>query len=187
AEKNVGLFVDQFHPYWAVVKNARKTVERGRITGGDAVHPGPPGQALMAASILKGMKFPRLVSSVSIAVGEKDKLGVKTRNCQVSKVEAKGADGVTFQRHDQALPFFPDEAKSILKWAPLLEEMNEYGLKVTGLKPGQYEIHLGGKKVAEHSAEELSKGVNLAAAALAVGPIADQVKRVRKAVQDNVT
>lgn len=187
AEKNSGLFVDQFHPYWAVVKNARKTVEKGRITGGDAVHPGPPGQALMAASILKGMRFPRLVSSVNIAAGEKGQPAVTARNCQVSKVEAKGADSVTFQRHDQALPFFPDEAKSILKWAPLLEEMNEYGLKVTGLKPGQYEILLGGKKVAEHSAEELSKGVNLAAAALAVGPIADQVKTVRKAVQDNVT
>ena len=61
--------------------------------------------------------------------------------------------------------------------------MNLYCLKVTGLKAGRYEICLGGKKVAEHSAEELSKGVNLAAAALTAGPIADQVQAVWKAVQ----
>ena len=53
AEKNKGLFADQFHPYWAVVQKARDAGEKGRITGGDAVHPGPAGQALMAASILK--------------------------------------------------------------------------------------------------------------------------------------
>ena len=27
---------------------------------------------------------------------------------------------------DAALPFFPPEAIGILKWAPLLEDMNEY-------------------------------------------------------------
>src|SRR4051794_2299554 len=44
AEKNDGHFIDQFHPYWAVVRKARESGETGRITSGDAVHPGPPGQ-----------------------------------------------------------------------------------------------------------------------------------------------
>src|SRR5205814_1774829 len=93
-------------------------------------------------------------------------------------------DGVVkLRRLDNALPFFPDEAKGILKWAPLLDEMNQYGLQVKGLKPGNYEIRLGGKKVAEHSAEELAKGVNLAEAALKAGPVSEQVKTVWKAVQ----
>ena len=94
-----------------------------------------------------------------------------------------GAGGISFKRLDSALPFFPEQAKSILKWAPLLEEMNEYGLKVTGLK-GKYEVKLGGKKVAEYTDKELAKGVNLAAAVLAAGPVADQVKDVVKAVND---
>src|SRR5262249_13646781 len=71
AEKNGGLFVDQFHPYLEVLNKARAEAEQAdkkyqRITSGDAVHPGPPGQALMAASILKGLKFPALVSSVEV-------------------------------------------------------------------------------------------------------------------------
>src|SRR5207237_9974 len=48
---------------------------------------------------------------------------------------------------------------------------------------GNYEIRLGGVKAAEHSAEQLAKGVNLAAAALATGPVADQVKAVKAAVE----
>lgn len=175
-EQQTSLFVDQFHPYWEVVQKARDAGEKGRITGGDAVHPGPPGQALMAASILKGMGFPSEVSSVAVDVSGK----AEGKRCKVSDFSTK--DGVSFQRHDEALPFFPEQAKNILKWTPLLEDMNHYGLKVTGLKAGKYEVKLGGKKVAEYSAEELAKGVNLAGPALAVGPVAEQVKAVVKAV-----
>ncbi|MEI6676266.1 MAG: hypothetical protein WCO57_13930 [Verrucomicrobiota bacterium] len=56
-----------------------------------------------------------------------------------------------------------------------LEQMNVYTLKVTGLKPGQHKVRLGGVKVADYSAAQLGTGVNLAAAVLAAGPIADQV------------
>jgi lysophospholipase L1-like esterase len=189
AEKNGFVFVDQFHPYWRVIKKARDAGETGRITAGDAVHPGPPGQVVMAASILKGLNFPKLVSSVDITIAAKGLPDVRTKNCKVIDMgaktpEGKEADTVTFKRHDFALPFFPEKAESILKWAPLLEEMNDYRLKIAGLKEGQYEIRLGGKKVAEHSAAELAKGVNLAAAVLKNGPIADQVKKVWKAVGD---
>jgi lysophospholipase L1-like esterase len=182
AEKNDGLFVDQFHPYLAVLDKARGAADRyNRITAGDAVHPGFPGQALMAASILKGLHFPALVSSVEIdARGTPKETAVQ--KCSLSDLVSK--DGVvSFRRLDEALPFFPPEAMSILKWAPILEELNDYRLKVTGLKDGMYEIRLGGKKVAEHSAEDLAKGVNLARAALKDGPIADQVKAVKAAVE----
>jgi lysophospholipase L1-like esterase len=189
AKNNDGLFIDQFHPYWAVVEKARNGGEKSRITGGDAVHPGPPGQALMAAAILKGMSFPRLVSDAEITLTEKGLPGTKGKNCKISELGAAQPNGgaptsAKFTRQDNALPFFPEQAKGILKYAPLLEEMNYYGLKVTGLKPGRYEVRLGGKKVAEFPAEELAKGVNLAEAALRTGPIADQVKKVWKAVTD---
>jgi len=60
--------------------------------------------------------------------------------------------------------------------------MNAYRLKVSGLKAGQYEVRLGQVKVADYSAAELSAGVNLAAAALKAGPIAEQVKAVTSAL-----
>ena len=179
AKKNDGLYVDQFTPYLNVMNKARETNPKILVTGGDAVHPGPkPGQALMAASILKGMHFPREVSSVTIDAANK----VEEKSCVVSGLDTK--DGVRFQRLDRALPFFPEQAKSILKWAPLLDDMNYYGLKVMGLKNGKYEVRLGGTKVAEYTAEQLTEGVNLAGPALTAGPIADQVKSIVKAVND---
>jgi lysophospholipase L1-like esterase len=186
ADKNEGLFVDQFHPYLSVLDKVRGASEKySRITAGDAVHPGPPGQVLMAASILKGMNFPSLVSSVEIDVAAGEK-GTKTKNCAVTELAVKGG-GVSFQRLDEALPFFPPESVSILKSAPLLEELNDYRLKVTGLAPDTYEVRLGGKKVGEYGSDKLAAGVNLAAEALKDGPVADQVKAVKKAVEDKNT
>ena len=180
ADKNGGLFVDQFHPYLAVLDKARQAGPTyNRITAGDAVHPGPPGQALMAASILKGLSFPSLVSSVEIDAAAAKGEG---KNATVSGVAAKDG-GVTFQRLDQGLPFFPEQAVGILPHASILEELNQYTLKVTGLKAGKYDVKLGGTKVAEYTAEELAKGVNLAAPALKAGPVAEQVKAIVTAIE----
>lgn len=179
AEKNGGLFVDQFHPYLAVLDQARaKSPTYQRITGGDAVHPGPPGQALMAASILKGLSFPTLVSAVELDATGKI---VAATNCKVDQVVAKDG-GLSFSRLDAALPYFPADAVSILTSAPLLEELNDYRLKVTGLAAGKYEVRLAGQKVAELTADQLAAGTNLAAAVLAAGPIAEQSKAVAAAV-----
>jgi lysophospholipase L1-like esterase len=181
ADKNGGLFVDQFHPYLAALDRARgKSAKYDRITAGDAVHPGPPGQALMAASILKGLNFPSLVSSAEIdAAGGKV---VTAKNCTIENVSKKDG-GLSFSRLDAALPFFPAEAAGILPHAPILEELNDYRLKITGLSPGKYELRIGGKKVAELTAEQLATGTNLASAVLANGPIADQAKAVKAAVE----
>ena len=84
AERNNGLFVDEFHPYLAVLDKARAAASAyERITGGDAVHPGPPGQALMAWAILKGMGFPREVSSVEITLRPEAEPTTQTSRCKV--------------------------------------------------------------------------------------------------------
>jgi lysophospholipase L1-like esterase len=181
AEKNGGVFVDQFHPYLTVLDRARgKSPKYDRITEGDAVHPGPPGQALMAASILKGLNFPSLVSAAEIDF--RTAKVVTSKNCRIELQSA--ADGhLIFQRTDDALPFFPADALGILPHASILEELNDYGLKVTGLPPGNYEVRVGNTKVAELTADKLNSGANLAAAVLMNGPIAEQVNAVRKAVE----
>jgi hypothetical protein len=148
------------------------------ITGTDAVHAGPPGQAAMAATILDGLKFPTLVASVEIDARRKTATG---KNAQVSEVTGQGG-GVSFRQLDAALPFFPPEAKGILQWSPLCAGLNRYGLKVTGLPAGRYAVQLGGKAVATHTAEELAAGVDLTSEALRAGPTADQVKAVVEAV-----
>jgi lysophospholipase L1-like esterase len=180
AEGNGGLFVDQFHPFVAAIDKARDANPKNRIGGGDAVHPGPPGQAVMAWAILKGLNFPKLVSQVEIDAAQPKV--VASEKCQVSELAAKDG-GLSFQRADEALPFFPAEAESINQWAPVRDELNQYGLKVIGLKAGKYEIRLNGAKIADYTAEELAAGVNLTKPALASGPVAEQVNAVWAAVR----
>ena len=175
------LFIDQFHPFVAVIDKARAVNPKNRIGGGDPVHPGPPGQSVMAASILKGMSFPTLVASVEIDASSG--AVVQKQNCAIDGIAAGEGLKISFRQTDRALPFFPDEAKSILQWTPILEEMNDYRLKVTGLKEGRYEVRHDGVKIADYSAAELGTGVNMAAATLAAGPISAQVKAVRAAVK----
>lgn len=175
-----GLFVDQFHPFVAAIDKARDEQPTNRIGGGDAVHPGPPGQALMAWAILKGLGFPRLVSQVEIDAALPKV--VTSENCRVSELAAKDG-GLSFERADEALPFFPSEAEGINTWAPVREELNDYRLKITGLKPGKYEIRLNDAKIADCTSEELASGVNLAKPALAAGPVAEQVNAVWDAVK----
>lgn len=180
ASNNSGLFVDQFHPFVAAIDKARQSNPKTRIGGGDPVHPGPPGQALMAWAILKGLNFPRTVSQVEIDAGQSKV--VTADNCQVSELAAKDG-GLSFQRADNALPFFPIEADSINQFAPVRDELNQYGLKVTGLKSGSYELRLNGTKIADYTADELAGGVNLTKAALVTGPVAEQVNAVWAAVK----
>jgi len=175
------LFIDQFHSYIAVIDKARPANPKNRVGGGDQVHPGPPGQTLMAATILKGMNFPALVASVEIDAASRKV--AQNLNCAVEGLTVNADGKIEFRQKDKALPFFPEGAKSILKWVPILEEMNDYRMKVTGLKEGRYEVRLGGVKVAEYSAAEFAAGVNLAPAVLTIGPIADQVKAVWAAIR----
>ena len=181
ATNGQALFIDQLHPYISVIDKARATDPKIRIGGGDVVHPGPAGQAIMAAAILKGMSFPPAVASVEIdgAAGK----AVNTFNCKIDSVSVDATGKMTFTQLDQALPFFPQDSSKILQWTPIMEDLNDYRLKVTGLKPGQYEVRLGGKKVAEYSHIALNAGVNMAQAVLSAGPIADQVNAVWAAVK----
>lgn len=134
----------------------------------------------MAAAILKGLNFPMLVSSAEIDA-QKAKF-TATVNCTIENISRKDA-GISFSRLDGALPFFPADAAAILEHAPILEELNAYQLKITGLARGNYEVKIGGVKVAERSHDQLAEGVNLAKEVLAAGPIAVQSNAVRAAVE----
>ena len=71
-----------------------------------------------------------------------------------------------------------------MKWVPILDDLNDYRLKVTWLKPGQYQVRIGGSDGAKYSDADLAAGVHLASAVLTTGPIADQIKAVWAAIKD---
>ncbi|HVE42137.1 MAG TPA: GDSL-type esterase/lipase family protein [Planctomycetota bacterium] len=125
---------------------------------GDAVHPGPPGQLMMAAALLKELGADGFVSSVAI-----DAAG-KTAEAKGCKVEGLTADGskVEFDRLDERCPFpIPDDARQVLAFYPTILELSQYTLKVAGLKGTSYSLKINGVPSATVTAAELEAGVNL--------------------------
>lgn len=170
-------FVDQFDPFMAILLRERSGNPPGLIGGGDAVHPGPVGQTLMAWAVLKGLGASAEVSRAELDAGARRV--VAAAGCRVERLQASGG-GVSFDRLDEALPMPIDErAEGALKLAPILAELNAYELRVTGLAPGRYTVRIDSEPAGTVSADELAKGWNLANAP---GPIRQQAREVLKLV-----
>ncbi len=172
AAANNALFVDQFGPYMDRMLAERATDPKAFIGGGDAVHPGPAGQTLMAWIVLKGLGATPQVSEVDIEVASKS---VRATSCQVDNL-AFADGGVAFDRLDEALPMPVDpRAESALGLAPVLDELSRYTVRVAGLSEGAYAITVDGEAATRATAAELSKGVNLSQSA---GPVTRQAREV---------
>jgi len=177
AEKKDSLFVDEFDPYMKILLRERASNPPGMVGGGDAVHPGPIGHTVMAWAILKGLGAPALVSRAELDCGANKVTA--TEACRISNL--KVANGtVSFDRLDEALPMPIDSrAEQALKLAPILDDLDQYELKVTGLPSGTYELSIDGQPAGDFSSNELAKGANLADKA---GPITKQAREVLRMV-----
>lgn len=171
--------MDQFDPYMAILLRERAGNPQGFIGGGDAVHPGPVGQTVMAWSVLKGLGASALVSRAEIDAAAKKVEAAE--GCRIEHLQQVGGV-LSFDRIDDALPMPIDErAEKALKLAPVLEELDRLELRVRGLSSGTYEVKIDGESAGKVSSEELAKGWNLANAP---GPITQQAREVLKLVFD---
>ncbi len=134
----------------------------GRLVSmqGDPVHPGPSGQLLMAAALLKALGADGFVSSATLDASGKV---VEAKGCQIENASAPdGERGLQFERLDERLWFpIPEEARSATTIDPTPFEMSQYTLKVTGLKSGTYAVRINDIAVATVSDTALARGINL--------------------------
>ncbi len=179
ATQNVA-FVDQFNPYMATMMKVRAANPNAFVGGGDALHPGPAGQLIMAWSILKGLGVPSVVSRVELDMARSlGKQVVVAENSQVSNVTLdKGV--ISFDRLDSALPMpVDDRAEQALQLIPFLEDLNCYTLKVAGLKSDYYDVRIDGESVGGVTSEELAKGWNMV---MVPSPVTRQSQEILKGV-----
>jgi len=177
AAKHGAAFADQY----AITRSALERMQSEGATKvipfGDGFHTASPGGLLMAHAILTGLHAPALVSNVEIAAAGGQP---KTQACTVENVKAD-ADGVAFDRTDEALPLpVQNDWVSLLPYVNELKDLNWCGLKVTGLTPGKYGLTIDGKDSGSFTAEQLAAGVNLGN--LTAGPIYEQGQRVFNAI-----
>jgi lysophospholipase L1-like esterase len=124
----------------------------------DSVHPGPPGQALMAYGLLKALGADGPAASVAIDASTR---GVASDRALVKDLRV-APQSVTFTRIDRALPtYFDPEAAAVFAYAPIQQDLNQYPFRVTGLQPGNWKLTVDNVEVGVLSADDLAKGVDL--------------------------
>ncbi len=143
----------------------------------DAVHTNGAGGLLMAHTILTGLKAPAVVTDALIdASGKK----TTTIDCDIDEMKIT-SEGIAFRRTDRAIPMpVGSDWQPLLPYVNRLNDLNYYGLKVTGLIAGKYVLTIDDKKVGEFTSEELGQGVNLGN--LTSGPLFDQGQEVLKMI-----
>ncbi|MBL8995572.1 MAG: SGNH/GDSL hydrolase family protein, partial [Spirochaetia bacterium] len=155
-----GKVLELHDPMTALNDKLQKADANATLVGPDRVHPGDPGQLVMAYYLLKEMGVSGTVAEFTV-----DASSGKTilqNNCKVSDLKGTGAK-LTFTCLEGSLPYpVLPAAEEALKWVPLMEELNREMLTVKGLPDGDYAVKVDGQTIAVFSAKKLGAGVNLA-------------------------
>jgi lysophospholipase L1-like esterase len=128
----------------------------------DRTHPGPAGQLVMAATLLKAWHAPALVSDVEIDAARRSL--VRAQNTAVKGLEF--ANGIAWTQTDKALPFpidWRDAAISLaVRRSEVVEALDRQPLKVTSLTAARYRLAIDGEPIGVFYRQQLAAGVNLA-------------------------
>ena len=183
AAKYGAIFVNLNPPVVAALKKADAMDPlMAKLLLPDRVHPDQVVHWVMAEALLKGWNAPALVSSVTIDAHEAK--AADAENAQVESVERE-KDTLRWTTLEDALPLPLMKGNAPLA---LLQEvsdiesaLNQEPLRVTGLATGEYNLAIDGEPTGTFSADELSKGINLADYGT---PMRNQAQRVSWTVRD---
>jgi len=150
----------------------------------DRTHPDTIVHWVMAEALLKGWNAPALVSSVTIDASAGK--AAEAQNASVDHVE-RDKDTLRWTTIENALPLpltANNASQALLQDLTGIEqELNREPLRVTGLAAGDYKLAIDDNAVGTFSAEDLSKGINLAKYQT---PMWSQAQRVGWVLNDGV-
>lgn len=170
AAKNGWEFTDLNAPMVAINQQFQQKDPAFTLCGSDRIHPDNNGHMVMAYLFLKAQGFAgKDVANFEINANKKQ--AVKSENCTISNIKKIGKD-LSFDYLAEALPYPLDtiargwgakkSQAEATKVVPFMDEMNREILKVTGLK-GKYKLLIDEEEIGIWNADELAKGINLAA------------------------
>lgn len=128
------------------------------VVGQDRVHPGVEGHLLMAYEFLSTQGAPRYVSKLVI---DAEQLKVETAENCVAQSLMPGDNGLLFTSKSNGLPF-PVLDNAACDWVPLVENLNQETLIITGLADGTYTLNIDNISIGTFSSREMADGINLA-------------------------
>ncbi len=150
--------------------------EGAALLNKDRIHPGPGGQLLMAAALLKAWDAPAVVSDV--AIDAREAKATRADHAQVSVLANEGGT-VKWTQLDEALPFpidLKDPAVELaVRSSDVVATLDRQALKVEGLDAENYVLTIDGGTVGTFAKGQLAEGVNLATLATPMGRQAARV------------
>ena len=155
ADLNAPVVVALERAKTADVELSKKIIE-------DRVHPGPAGQLLMAAALLKVWNGPSVVTAVEINAAQKQV--EQQQNTEVTAL--LGSENFEWDQRDKALPMPLDLKNEVMRLAirssDFLETLDQETLKVIGLKAPRYQLKIDGRNVGVFTNDQMAAGINLA-------------------------
>jgi lysophospholipase L1-like esterase len=148
----------------------------------DRIHPGEAAHWIIAATVMKAWHANPIVSEVDLNAGTASTISVQRTS--VSGL-AGDSTGLKWQQKDEALPLPLDLNDSLVQMVLRLTDLaslDQQTLRITGLKPGKYNLLIDQRKISgPFSSEQLSAGINLA---LMPTPMVGQAREVRGALDN---
>lgn len=174
-------FADVFWPMITSFYEARqKFGDDYYISGKDGVHPGWAGQTVMAYAFLKALGLDGQIGTLTVDLG-------KQTASATAGHETKGFANGQLKVVSRKFPFCAtgdlksdNSIRSAMTLIPFNEELNRFNLVATGGTAARYKVTWGAESKS-YSAEQLAKGVNLAAD-FVVNPFSAAFEKVDNAV-----
>jgi lysophospholipase L1-like esterase len=173
-------FADVYGPIIEVMKKAKAAYgETYHVCGGDGVHPDNNGQLVMAYAFLKGLGLDGQIGTITVEADGKAAAsdGHKVLTSEGGKIEVESTRYPFCFTGDGKSP---GSNRSILQFLPFNDELNRFTLVVKGLKADKAAVTWG-KDTKTFTADQLAKGVNLAAEFLD-NPFSESFQKVDQAV-----
>lgn len=178
-------FADVFTPMIDAMKPAKAKYGKDyHVCGADGFHPDRNGHLIMAYAFLK-------------ALGCDGDLGTITVNLAGNKAEAAGGHKVlsfnagAVEVESSRYPFCfygdpksPSSTSGIIEFFPFNEELNRFRLVVSDVPAGKSATVTWGNASKSFSADQLAKGINLAAEFPVNNPFAEQFLKVEQKVAE---
>ena len=179
AEKEQVGFADVFWPMLSAGVAAQKQFDaKYAIAGADGVHPGWAGHTVMAYAFLKAMglsgdigafivdvkKSKVMVSSGHAVVSAKDgKFTIRSSRYPFCACVPEGQGAASYPVCEKDNPARDSSIRSAMALIPFNQELNRLTLKATNVKSGRRYQVTWGSESRTFTAEQLTRGVNLAA------------------------
>lgn len=153
-------FVDMYGPLNQITQVARQKDPHFTIIK-DAIHPGAPGQVVMAYALLYDMNVQRQVSRISISQNAKGKPAASAKGGTLSDLQYAD-DSVAFTWLADSLPWVvPAEAQLGAELTKLGHRMSQESLSIHGLPAGRYELSIDDQVVGQYTNTALARHIEL--------------------------